>query len=63
MSAVNWSEVVQKIQKVGVDADVIYEELLALGLKIEPFIVEDGHLTGLLNKKMSQFGLSLGDAY
>ena len=61
MSAVNWSEVVQKIEKVGVDADIVYQELLVLGLKIEPFLVEDGYLTGLLNKKTSQFGLSLGD--
>jgi ribonuclease VapC len=61
MSAVNWSEVVQKIEKVGVDVDIVSEELLALGLKIEPFLMEDGHLTGLLAKKTSQFGLSLGD--
>jgi ribonuclease VapC len=61
MSAVNWSEVVQKIKKVEVNVDAVSAELLALGLRIEPFLPEDGYLTGLLAKQTSQFGLSLGD--
>lgn len=61
ISAVNWSEVVQKASARGVDIRGMREELEALGVVIEPFTAEHGSAAGLLWKETSKHGLSLGD--
>lgn len=63
MSSVNWAEVIQKSISAKIDVNGIFDELQALGLKIEPFEVEDGELAGRLWTQTKQAGLSLGDAY
>ncbi len=61
ISAVNWSEVVQKASARGVDVRGMRKELEALGVVIEPFTAEHGSAAGLLWKETSKHGLSLGD--
>ena len=61
MSSVNWAEVIQKSILVGVQVDGLLRDLQALGLRIEPFTVEDGEMTGRLWEQTRQAGLSLGD--
>ena len=61
MSSVNWAEVVQKSIAVGVEIEGMLDDLLALGLRVEPFTTEDGELTGRLWEQTRQAGLSLGD--
>lgn len=61
MSSVNWGEVIQKSIAVGVQVDGLLRDLQALGLRIEPFTVEDGEMTGRLWQQTYQAGLSLGD--
>ncbi len=61
ISAVNWSEVVQKSVGSGVDINGMREELEALGVSIAPFDQAQAEATGLLWKKTKRHGLSLGD--
>ena len=61
ISSVNWAEVVQKAIAVEVDVDGMLNELQALGLRVEPFTIEDGEVAGRLWKQTKQAGLSLGD--
>lgn len=61
ISAVNWSEVVQKASDRGVNVRGLREELEALGVVIAPFTAEHGSAVGLLWKETSKHGLSLGD--
>ena len=61
MSSVNWAEVVQKSIVAGVEVDGLLHDLEVLGLRIEPFTVEDGEMTGRLWQQTYQAGLSLGD--
>ncbi|MFW6358535.1 MAG: type II toxin-antitoxin system VapC family toxin [Chroococcales cyanobacterium] len=61
MSSVNWAEVMQKSVAAGVEVDGLLHDLQALGLRIEPFTVEDGEMTGRLWEQTRQAGLSLGD--
>lgn len=61
ISAVNWSEVIQKASARGVDVRGLREELEALGVIIAPFTAEHGFAAGLLWKETSKHGLSLGD--
>ena len=61
MSSVNWSEVIQKAISAEINVNGMLDELQALGLKIEPFTIEDGELTGRLWTQTKQAGLSLGD--
>ncbi len=61
MSSVNWAEVVQKSIAAGVEIEGMLDDLLALGLRVEPFTTEDGELTGRLWEQTRQAGLSLGD--
>lgn len=42
ISSVNWAEVMQKSIAAGVEVDGLLHDLQALGLRIEPFTVEDG---------------------
>ncbi len=61
MSSVNWAEVVQKSIAAGVNVDGMFDDLQALGLRVEAFTPEDGELAGRLWEQTRQAGLSLGD--
>ena len=61
MSSVNWTEVIQKSLAAGVNVDGMFDELQALGLRIEPFTIENAELAGRLWQQTRQAGLSLGD--
>lgn len=61
ISAVNWSEVVQKASVHGINIHGIKEDLEAIGVAIAPFTAEHGESAGLLWKETSKHGLSLGD--
>jgi PIN domain nuclease of toxin-antitoxin system len=61
MSSVNWAEVMQKSIAAGVEVDGLLHDLEVLGLRIEPFTVEDGEMTGRLWQQTYKAGLSLGD--
>ncbi len=61
MSSVNWAEVVQKSIAAGVEVDGMLDDLQALGLRVEPFLLEDGEMAGRLWEQTRQVGLSLGD--
>lgn len=60
MSAVNWSEVVQKVTDRGVSAEGLADEMAALGLEILPFDLEAAELTARLRAAGAR-GLSLAD--
>jgi ribonuclease VapC len=61
MSSVNWAEVIQKSIAANVDVDGMLDDLQVLGLRIEPFLPEDGEIAGRLWPQTKQAGLSLGD--
>lgn len=61
LSSVNWAEVVQKSIAAGVEVDGMLDDLQALGLRVEPFMPEDGEMTGRLWEQTRPSGLSLGD--
>lgn len=61
ISAVNLSEVHQKLAQHGVDADRTLRQLLALGLQVEPFGTLDASAAARLWPLTRSAGLSLGD--
>ncbi|MBP0027184.1 type II toxin-antitoxin system VapC family toxin [Roseofilum reptotaenium CS-1145] len=61
ISTVNWAEVVQKSIAAGADIEGMLSDLQALGLRIEPFTVEDADRAARLWQQTRQVGLSLGD--
>lgn len=61
ISAVNWSEVVQKSIARGVDVAGLREDVTGLGLEIEPFSTEDSEASALIWREPRALGLSLGD--
>ncbi len=61
MSAVNWSEVLQKAAQIGVDTEGLREDLEALGLYIVPFGVEEAELAAAFWPHTRPRGLSMGD--
>ena len=62
MSAVNWSEVVQKALARGVPAGPrMRQDVEATGVSILPFEVEDGEGAALVWQRAPRGGLSLGD--
>lgn len=61
ISSVNWAEVVQKSIAAGADIEGMLSDLQALGLRIEPFTVEDADRAARLWQQTRQAGLSLGD--
>ncbi|MBI5575167.1 MAG: type II toxin-antitoxin system VapC family toxin [Deltaproteobacteria bacterium] len=61
VSAVNWSEVVQKSLSRGVRLEGLRADMEALGLDIIPFTAEDAEIAADLWKKTHRRGLSLGD--
>jgi ribonuclease VapC len=61
ISTVNFSEVVAKLNEVGMPEDAIHESLDSLGLEIVDFDSELAYLAGLLRPLTKRAGLSLGD--
>jgi ribonuclease VapC len=61
ISSVNWAEVIQKSMVAGVPVEGMLSELQDLGVRVEPFLAEDGELAGRLWQQTRQSGLSLGD--
>jgi PIN domain nuclease of toxin-antitoxin system len=61
MSAVNWSEVIQKSLRAGVDTEGMLEEVSELGLLIVPFTAALADRAARLWAPTRHLGLSLGD--
>lgn len=61
MSAVNWSEVAQKLATRGINAESALAALLSQGVTITPFTVEQANLTASLYAEGKPLGLSLAD--
>jgi PIN domain nuclease of toxin-antitoxin system len=61
VSAVNWSEVLQKSIERGVDIAGMTDDLVALGVTIEPFTVADAEAAAGLRPPTRHVGLALGD--
>ncbi|GAA4830975.1 PIN domain-containing protein [Actinomycetospora corticicola] len=61
ISAVNVSEVHQKLAQYGVDADRTISRLRTLGLAVEPVGLEDALVASRLGASTRSAGLSLGD--
>ncbi len=61
VSTVNWAEVIQKARAGNVDTAGLRNDLAALGLKLEPFTVEQAEVAGELRQRTQKLGLSLGD--
>ncbi|MBK0865703.1 type II toxin-antitoxin system VapC family toxin [Saccharopolyspora sp. HNM0986] len=61
ISAVNWSEVLQKIAANGGDADLLGLQIEALGVEVIAFGRDDSLATAALWPTTREAGLSLGD--
>lgn len=61
MSAVNWSEVLQKAIARNVNIQGMQSDLEALGIKFMPFSVSQADLAAQLWVPTKTYGLSLGD--
>jgi PIN domain nuclease of toxin-antitoxin system len=61
VSAVNWSEVVQKSLRRRVDVDGMAEELSEVGVVVEPFTTAQAEVAARLWEKTRGLGLSLAD--
>lgn len=61
MSAVNWSEVIQKSVAAEVDVTGLRADLEALGLQVHDFTPEYADAVGNLWPQTRRYGLSLGD--
>ncbi len=61
MSAVNWAEVVSKLQERGIDLAEARPMLAELSIDVLPFDQEQAFATGALRMKSKHLGLSIGD--
>lgn len=61
VSAVNWSEVRQKLAQYGADVDTVTGGLRALGVSVEPFTEVDADRAAWLYPLTKAHGLSLAD--
>jgi ribonuclease VapC len=61
ISAVNFSEVVAKLQETGIPAPLIHTSLDNLQLEIVPFDRDLAYQAGLLRDQTRGYGLSFGD--
>jgi PIN domain nuclease of toxin-antitoxin system len=61
ISAVNWSEVVQKSIAAGVEVEGVREDLDALGLIVHDFTSANAEIAAALWTMTKRFGMSLGD--
>ena len=61
VSSVNWSEVLQKLNRAGADTQAITAALKALGLEIIGFNDDDASIAASLWPETKSLGLSLAD--
>ncbi|WP_219419654.1 type II toxin-antitoxin system VapC family toxin [Pseudonocardia nigra] len=61
VSTVNWSEIWQKLDQRGVDADRATRRLRVLGVGVQPLTVEDAVTAAQFWDRTRKVGLSLGD--
>lgn len=61
LSAVNWSEVVQKALDRDIEVDNLRHEIEALGVRIVPFSADHAERAAHLRAATRHLGLSLGD--
>ncbi len=61
VSAVNWSEVVQKMLARGVDVTGLHEEVASLGVRVAVFDLDAAEAAAALWTTTRDAGLSLGD--
>lgn len=61
VSSVNWSEVLQKLGRAGVDTTTVEQGLKALGLLVLDFTEEDARIAAVLWPVAKGLGLSLAD--
>lgn len=61
VSSINWAEVLQKMERNGIDAPVVESLLLALGLQIIDFTAADSRIAASLWELSKPLGLSLAD--
>lgn len=61
ISSINWSEVLQKLERAGIDTTQIEASLKALGLSVIDFNDEDAHITASLWNISKNLSLSLAD--
>ena len=61
ISGVNWSEVLQKLERAGADTEKVEQGLKALGLVVVDFIEEDARLAAAFGPMTKDLGLSLAD--
>ena len=61
MSSVNWAEVLQRSLARQLPVEGLREDLLAVGLALSPFTVEDAEASARLWPTTRSLGLSLGD--
>ncbi len=61
ISAVNWSEVLQKLKQAGIDCEQVEMALKALGLKVIEFTDRDASIAAGLWNASRKLGLSFAD--
>ena len=61
ISAVNWSEVLQKLEQADIDREQVETALKALGLKVIEFTGKDASIAAGLWKASRKLGLSFAD--
>ncbi len=61
MSTVNWAEVTQKARAAGVETAGLANDMVALGLGLEPFTADQAEIAGNLWARTKGLGLSLAD--
>ena len=61
ISSINWSEVLQKLNRAGADTQAITAALKALGLEIIAFNEDDATIAASLWPETKSLGLSLAD--
>ncbi|WGZ92756.1 MAG: type II toxin-antitoxin system VapC family toxin [Candidatus Thiothrix putei] len=61
ISSVNWSEVMQKLRKAGLNAGSIGQLLQSLGLEVVPFSQQQAEIAAELWQQAAPLGLSLAD--
>lgn len=61
MSTVNWAEVTQKARTAGVEIAGLANDMVALGLGLEPFTADQAEIAGNLWARTKGLGLSLAD--
>jgi PIN domain nuclease of toxin-antitoxin system len=61
LSTINFAEVAQRLIKLGHDVTLLTDELIILGIQLEPFGIKDALTAAQLQSNTQNYGLSLGD--